>query len=451
MLIGRPDGCLGFTSSWDLLEPWLFHLSRSPASETDSNEASNTDVQVSTNVPTTLTGAVRVNLKEEQLLKFIIIVLLAVVAGCEARGRLAVDDAPAASNAPRAACVEESPAATGAARARLASLQRRIPAWLREHDVPSVAVTYVSNHAIAWTLVCGERGPGKPATLSTLYNTASIAKPIVGEIVLRLASHDRVSLDEPMSVHWLDPDLADDPRHRRLTPRIALAHQTGFENWRRMSEGRLRFEWDPGTDRGYSGEGIRYVVRFLEHKLGTPFENLAREVLFDPAGMNDASFVREPWFSDRVAWRRLSDGSWAAPALNDEPLGAGDVWTTSADYARYLLAVMSDRGLAEEMSEARRTIARDEVARHCGPDKTPIDICPRRMGFSVGWYVYQYEDHTLLAHNGANTGEKTLALVTPESGMGLAVFANGENGKAVIGKIARALYDNERFMTLEGY
>jgi len=344
------------------------------------------------------------------------------------------------------ACVGGNLASPYSDRSLFDALRRQIPGWLIDDDVPSVALTYISQGEIGWTLVCGEQGPSTPASLSTLYNTASIAKPVVGEVVLRLASQGRLSLDEAMSAHWVDPDISDDPYLDRLTPRIALAHETGFKNWRRMSGGVLAFQWEPGTQRGYSGEGIRYVVRFLERKFDTPFQALAKEVLFDPAGVQDASFVRETGFGDRAAWRRLGNGAWAEPALN-----AGDLWITSQDYARIMLAVLNGPGVSKEMAAERHTISRDEVPRLCGPDGVSADVCPERMGFGVGWYVYEYGDHTLLAHSGSDNGEKTLALLTLDGQLGFAVFANGENGNATISKIVRALYDNERFMTLEGY
>ena len=73
---------------------------------------------------------------------------------------------------------------------------------------------------------------GVPATTRTLYNVASLSKPIFAETIHRLAAAGRLSLDEPMSAYWVDPDVANDPRHERLTPRIALSHRTGFKNWR---------------------------------------------------------------------------------------------------------------------------------------------------------------------------------------------------------------------------
>jgi CubicO group peptidase (beta-lactamase class C family) len=154
--------------------------------------------------------------------------------------------------------------------------------WLKESDVPSVAVAYIENRRVAWTAVCGEQSPGVPATAKTLYNMASLTKPVTAETVLRLASAGKLSLNESMSPFWLDPDIKDDPRSKLLTPRLCLSHQTGFPNWRGKTGGVLKIQWDPGTQTGYSGEGFNYVGRFTEKKLGKPFDLLAQEMVFDP-------------------------------------------------------------------------------------------------------------------------------------------------------------------------
>src|SRR5579864_4833725 len=73
------------------------------------------------------------------------------------------------------------------------------PALLRKYDVPSAAVAYVQNGAVAWTAVYGNQSPGMPATSNTLYEVASLTKPITAETILRLASQNKLSLDEPIS------------------------------------------------------------------------------------------------------------------------------------------------------------------------------------------------------------------------------------------------------------
>ena len=80
-----------------------------------------------------------------------------------------------------------------------------------------------------------------------------------------------------MSAHWLDPDIAQNPWHKLLTPRLALSHQTGFPNWRFLTGNVLPIQWQPGTRTGYSGEGYNYVGRFAERKLGRRFKQLVQQ------------------------------------------------------------------------------------------------------------------------------------------------------------------------------
>jgi CubicO group peptidase (beta-lactamase class C family) len=66
------------------------------------------------------------------------------------------------------------------------SLDQKIPLWLKASDVPSIAVAYIDHGKIAWTKVYGEQSPGVPANDKTLYNIASLTKPISSEVILRL-------------------------------------------------------------------------------------------------------------------------------------------------------------------------------------------------------------------------------------------------------------------------
>ncbi len=154
---------------------------------------------------------------------------------------------------------------------------QKVPEWLKKYDVPSAAIAYIKNGKLVWTAVYGEQSPGVPASKRTLYNIASLTKPISAEVILRLVSAGKISLDEPISAYWVDPDVKDNPWQNLLTPRLCLSHQTGFTNWRYQTNNVLKFQWEPGTRTGYSGEGYDYVARFAEKKLGRPFEELAQE------------------------------------------------------------------------------------------------------------------------------------------------------------------------------
>jgi CubicO group peptidase (beta-lactamase class C family) len=88
-------------------------------------------------------------------------------------------------------------------------LDERVPGWLKDYNVTGVAIAGIEKGQIAWTSFYGDQVPGgPPAGPATLYNVASLTKPITAEIALRLASSGRISLDEPMS------RLLGRPRHQ---------------------------------------------------------------------------------------------------------------------------------------------------------------------------------------------------------------------------------------------
>jgi CubicO group peptidase (beta-lactamase class C family) len=109
--------------------------------------------------------------------------------------------------------------------------------------VPSVAVAYIVNGKLVWTEAAGEQSPGVPANDKTLYNITSLTKPIVAETIPRMATQEKLQLDEPIYPYWVDPDVKDNPCNKLHTPRVCLSHQTGFANWRRMTNQVLTFNF----------------------------------------------------------------------------------------------------------------------------------------------------------------------------------------------------------------
>src|ERR1700733_9939102 len=289
--------------------------------------------------------------------------------------------------------------------------------WLKQSDVPSVAVAYIEDRKVAWTEVYGEQSPGVAATGKTLYNMASLTKPMTAETVLRLASDGKLSLDESMSPFWLDPDIKDDPRSKLLTPRLCLSHQTGFPNWRGKTGGVLKIQWDPGTQTGYSGEGFNYVGRFTEKKLGKPFDVLAEEMVFNPIGMNETSYTAKNWYAGRLA---VPHGPKRDKPVDDAATtwdGADLLRTTIQDYANFVVSVMHDEGLTKEIATERATLTRDRMK--------PEDLksvcsaagvsghCVVTYGMGLGWEVETVNGEKILDHDGSDWGGKRFVMFVP--------------------------------------
>ena len=114
--------------------------------------------------------------------------------------------------------------------------------WLKESDVPSVAVAWIEDRKVAWTTVYGEQSPGVAGDGKNAVQHGVADKAGDSGDGIATGVCGKISLDESMSPFWLDPDIKDDPWSKLLTPRLCLSHQTGFANWRRMTGGVLKID-----------------------------------------------------------------------------------------------------------------------------------------------------------------------------------------------------------------
>ncbi|MFP4519407.1 MAG: serine hydrolase [Oceanicaulis sp.] len=76
-------------------------------------------------------------------------------------------------------------------------------------QTPGAAIACLENGETRWIVGVGEREDGVPADLLTVWNVASLTKPVTDQVLLELAAADRLDLDAPTAAHYADPDLAD--------------------------------------------------------------------------------------------------------------------------------------------------------------------------------------------------------------------------------------------------
>ncbi len=310
-------------------------------------------------------------------------------------------------------------------RARLDTL---VPASLARHGVPSLAIARLERGRVAWTRTWGEAAPGVRADSTTLYNVASLTKPVFAEVVHRLVAAGKLDLDAPMAATWRDPGLDPDADLARLTLRQALGHRIGFANWRRESGGVLRMVYPPDTIAHYSGEGYLYALRYVERQLGRPMDAIAREVLFTPAGARDIAFTRQPWFGARLAQGRDEGGAWRPGVTVDSANGADDLITTIGAYAAVAASMLRGDALDARARRARDAIqAIDPGMTGACASKSPSP-CPWRNGLALGWAVMEVPGDAMQWHTGSDAAERSMVLLFPATGDGWVFLSNGANG-----------------------
>jgi CubicO group peptidase (beta-lactamase class C family) len=162
---------------------------------------------------------------------------------------------------------------------------------MKDNNIPTLGLGLIEDGKLTGINVYGTQNGKMSAAYNSLFNVASLTKPVTAMTVLRLVSLGKWNL-EPLDNYWIDPDIANDSRHKKLTTRLILSHQTGFPNWRWMNkDNKLNFEFEPGTKYQYSGEGFEYLRKAIENKFHKSLEELAKEYVFQPLGMNDTSYI----------------------------------------------------------------------------------------------------------------------------------------------------------------
>ncbi|MNU74238.1 D-alanyl-D-alanine carboxypeptidase precursor [compost metagenome] len=294
-----------------------------------------------------------------------------------------------------------------------------IEKWLKENNVPTLGLGIIENGKLQQINVFGEITKGNAAPYNTIFNVASLTKPITALVALKLVSLGKWNLDEPIYNYWTDPDVANDPRSKKITTRLILSHQTGFPNWRWMSEDqKLHFLFDPGTKHEYSGEGLEYLRKALEKKFKKSLQQLADELIFQPLKMTDTRYVWDQNVDvSRLAIGYDQNGNAYETVKSKIPNGADDLLTTIEDYATFLISVMNSDGLTKELFNE---MISNQVA------------STRGKHFGLGFEIYDLGNgNYALSHGGSDKGVQTIVFFFPQTKDGILIFTNSDTGTSV--------------------
>lgn len=287
---------------------------------------------------------------------------------------------------------------------------------LKDNNIPTLGLGIIQGGKLIQINVYGTLDGKKVAPYNSLFNVASLTKPVSAMTVLRLVSLGKWNLDEPLYKYFTDPDIAKDPRSKKLTTRLVMSHQTGFPNWRRMNkDNQLNFEFDPGTKYQYSGEGFEYLRKAIENKFHKSLEELAKEFIFQPLGMNDTGYIwNEKKNAERIVIGFDKDGKPYDIVKNKTANAADDLVTSVEDYSKFLIAVMNNELLSPAVFEDMKT--------------TQIETKKNKY-FGLGFEIYDLGNNEIaLSHGGSDKGVNTIAFILPKTKQGLVIFTNADDG-----------------------
>lgn len=320
------------------------------------------------------------------------------------------------------------------------------------HRVPGVSVAVISGGRLEWARGWGyaEIEPDRPVTPETLFQAASMSKPVAALAALRLVENGRIGLDDDVTGYlasWRIP--REQPfRDAPVTLRQLLTHTAGLtvHGFRGYAAGEpvpsplqvldgippansapVRVDTEPGTQWRYSGGGYTVMQQVVEDLTGGAFEVVMRDIL-DALDMQTSTY--EQPLPERLrgaaATGYRADGTPVVGAWHTYPeKAAAGLWTTPSELARYALAVGAWLGGADNGVLT--------------PSMTAEMLTAGPGGWGLGPRLEGSGQDLTFGHGGANEGFRGGFLVYPRRGLGAVIMTNADSGDALVQELLYAI------------
>jgi CubicO group peptidase (beta-lactamase class C family) len=326
---------------------------------------------------------------------------------------------------------------------------------LKQFNVPGVSIAVIQDFKVALAVGYGvaDAETGTPVTPGTMFQAASISKPVAAMASLKAVQDGKFTLDQNINTilkSWKLPE-GEFTKNGPVTPRTLMSHVSGtgdafgfpgyaldaalptlpqiLDGTKPSNLRAVRLERAPYAGFEYSGGGVIIQQLALMDAVAKPFAQIAREWVLEPIGMSNSTY-EQPLPAARHAQAarahnnrgaRMGD-SWH---VYPEQAAAG-LWTTPTDLARFAIEVqLATVGRSRKVLS--QATAREMI--------TPVGVGPYAVGFDVskqgeGWYFQ---------HGGSNWGFQCTLIAHRIKGYGVVIMTNGDAGGGLIGQIQRMI------------
>jgi CubicO group peptidase (beta-lactamase class C family) len=324
---------------------------------------------------------------------------------------------------------------------------------LAHYGVPGVSVAVVDDGRVAWAKGYGveEAGTDRPVTAETLFQAASISKPVAALGALLLIERGELGLDDDVNRHlrsWRVPD-SDAAAGQPVTLRRLLTHSAGltvhgfggYASSRPVptavevltgsgpaNSDAVVIDLEPGTEWRYSGGGYTVMQLLLEDVTGQPFPDLMRDLVLEPLGMRLSTY-RQPLplgLRAHAATGHRSTGQPVPGRYHTYPeMAAAGLWTNPSDLARYVLAVQAARSGRPGSALPRAWV--DSM------------LTPGVGGWGLGPALAGEGETLRFQHGGSNAGFRATLIGYADRGQGVVVMTNSDSGYRLAQEIVLAV------------
>ena len=318
---------------------------------------------------------------------------------------------------------------------------------------PAVSIAVINEGRIEWARAYGtlEAGGKVPATITTVFQAASLSKPVTAMAVLRLVQQGKLNLDTDVNgslKSWRVPDN-EFTRTQKVTLRRILSHSAGLtisgflgyasdapvptllqilDGTPPANSQPIRVDLMPGTKFRYSGGGYVVLQQLLTDVTGKPFPDLLEQLVLRRLRMDHSKFLQPvpQRLASNMAAGHLPNGQTIKGGYFRYPeLAPAGLWTTPTDLAQFVIECQ--RSLH---GKSEKVLSR-ELTRQM--------LTPQIENSGLGLFVDGLDRAPRFSHSGSNVGFKSYLVGYIDSGQGAVVMTNSENGAQLILEVLRSI------------
>jgi CubicO group peptidase (beta-lactamase class C family) len=322
---------------------------------------------------------------------------------------------------------------------------------MHHYKVPGVSIAVIDNGKIDWARGYGlaEAGTTRNVEIDTLFQAASISKPVTAMAALHFVEEEKLSLDEDVNRKLLSWKVPENQytQTEKVTLRRILSHTAGFtvhgfagytiseqvptlldilEGRKPANSDPIRVDFTPGSKMRYSGGGFCVLRQVLVDVTGKPFPVIMQETVLNKLGMTHSTYDQPlpKTVREYAATGHGQDGLPLAGRWHVYPEMAPDgLWTTPSDLAIFVIEMLKSRE-----GKSNRVLS-ESMTRQM--------LAPQIDGMGLG--VFTNQSASPFYHGGDNSGFLCLLVGFADSRKGAVIMTNSDNATDLIVEIVHSI------------
>lgn len=321
----------------------------------------------------------------------------------------------------------------------LRSIKERMAAL----NVPAVSIAFMENHKISWTLT--ERVidfmSHREIDKNTVFQAASISKPVIASVLLKKLQKQSLGFDSDINKL---PEIWQFPRHKWFKSSSApfsrlLSHSAGasIHGFRGYAAGGFMFpiidllkgvgsanskpilvDTEPSTALQYTGGGTSLAQLVLQERSRIPLPDLAKIHILDSFGLEHSIYFQS--LSEQLAKNAAvpyrSNGLLVAGGAHTNATHrAAGLWMTPSELLKLASKIQSSYQGLDKLPSINKTVSKI--------------LASQIESMEIGLFLEKQDGMiTSFSHDRANDGFRSNLFIHPQTGDGIAIMTNSDNG-----------------------